>query len=681
MVDSIEALGVPCKLEMTKRWLTLALVLLSFTASNAQSAKQPLRRADSFFGLHFDFHASMNDTEIGKTLTESMVDSLLTMVKPDFIQVDSKGHAGVSSYPTKVGYWPGTLVKDPLRLFRDVTRRHGVALYVHHSGVWDDQAVKHHPNWARMTQEGKIDEHKTSLFGPYADSLLIPQLKEISDYGVDGVWIDGDCWGVEPDYSPIALAAFRAETGIQEIPHKKTDLHYDDFLEFNRRAFKRYVTHYTDALHQYNPKFQVASNWAFTSFQPEPVSVPVDFISGDTDPLDGANRSAFQARCIAPQGKPWDLMSWSFGYAFNEQIGSPKPAIQLCQEAAQVMAVGGGFQAYWIQNRDASLTPNAFRTMAKLARFCRARQVFCHKATPVPQVALLYSTTGYKHITTGVYQPWHGELDALRGTMNALLYNQLSTEILMEHHLHGRMRQYPLIVVPSWQKLDESFRQELLQYVREGGNLLVIGSNAVRVFENELGVRMTSQPKAAPYVGFGDVLTGSTAQYQPFEPLAGTVLFGEIYSQRDTRFKIGSAASIVQLGKGQIAGIYLNLGDEFAKRETNVVREFIGTLAQQLFKPQVKVTGSQFVHVALNTKGAKTMINLINMAGSHADRHVHATDEIPPLGPLTVAVRVSQKPKRIMMQPENRPINFTYQNNHISLTIPKLAIHSILVLE
>lgn len=31
-----------------------------------------------------------------------MIDSLLAVVKPDFIQVDSKGHPGVTSFPTKV---------------------------------------------------------------------------------------------------------------------------------------------------------------------------------------------------------------------------------------------------------------------------------------------------------------------------------------------------------------------------------------------------------------------------------------------------------------------------------------------------------------------------------------------------------------------------------------------------
>ncbi len=184
---------------------------------------QTLLRRSKVFGLHFDFQcAVLEDTPSVKTLTDKMIDSLLTKVKPDFIQVDCKGHEGVTSYPTKVGHTPKRFEKDILKLFPEVTRRHGVALYVHYSGVWDNQAVKHHPNWARIDAADKIDPQKTSLWSAYSDSLLIPQLKEISDYGVDGVWVDGDCWATNPDYCTAAMDEFRFVTGIKDIP-RKTD--------------------------------------------------------------------------------------------------------------------------------------------------------------------------------------------------------------------------------------------------------------------------------------------------------------------------------------------------------------------------------------------------------------------------------------------------------------------------
>ncbi len=664
----------------TFRFLLLGLLLPLLTEAQSIS-KTRLRRADSFFGLHFDFHAGMNDTLIGKTLSEGMVDSLLTLVKPDFIQVDSKGHAGVTSYPTKVGYTPGHFEKNTLRLFRDVTARHGVALYVHHSGVWDNQAVAHHPNWARIQANGKRDSLKTSLWSGYADSLLIPQLKEISDYGVDGVWVDGDCWGVQPDYGAASVAEFRQASGLSVVPKQKTDPGFGLFIEQQRTAFKRYVAHYTNALHAYNPRFQVASNWAFSAFMPEPVSLPVDFISGDTDPLNGANRSAFHARCIAPQGKPWDLMSWSFGYNFSDQIATPKPAVQLCQEAAQVIALGGGFQAYWEQNRDASLTPWAFATMVDLARFCRARQPFCHKARSVPQVALLYSGVAHRANSTGVYQFDDKLLGNLLGTLNSLLYSQLSTDVVMEHHLHGQMSKYPLIVIPEWTTLADTFRAELIQYVKDGGNLLVMGYETVPLFANELGVSLVKKTQQAAYFGLANELTGISGSYQPFEPLPGTRTLGHLYSERDQRFPVGPLASVRQLGKGQIAGLYLNVGEAQFKRETHVGRHVIGALAHALFQPQVEVSGSSFVQVVLSQKDEKTMINLINMAGNHGNKVVFSTDEIPPIGPLTVTYRTNARPKTLTLQPENRRIPFSYKNNALSFTVPSVDIHAIVVVD
>lgn len=78
-----------------------------------------MKRSESFYGFHFDFHANSNDKEIGKTLTDGMIDSLLTMTHPDFIQVDCKGHPGCSSYPTKVGNQAGGYTQDILKLFRE----------------------------------------------------------------------------------------------------------------------------------------------------------------------------------------------------------------------------------------------------------------------------------------------------------------------------------------------------------------------------------------------------------------------------------------------------------------------------------------------------------------------------------------------------------------------------------
>ena len=62
---------------------------------------EPLRRADSFFGLHFDLHPNQNDLQLGRDLTDAMADRLLDAVKPDYVQYDCKGHVGYMGYPPR----------------------------------------------------------------------------------------------------------------------------------------------------------------------------------------------------------------------------------------------------------------------------------------------------------------------------------------------------------------------------------------------------------------------------------------------------------------------------------------------------------------------------------------------------------------------------------------------------
>ena len=57
-------------------------------------------RKECFFGLHFDFHA-MNGDEVGSIIDIASIEEMLDATSPDMIQVDTKGHAGISSYMTR----------------------------------------------------------------------------------------------------------------------------------------------------------------------------------------------------------------------------------------------------------------------------------------------------------------------------------------------------------------------------------------------------------------------------------------------------------------------------------------------------------------------------------------------------------------------------------------------------
>ena len=654
------------------------LVFTSFSAiSQTEKPKEKLKRADCFFGVHFDLHASEDIMDAGKTLTPEMIDTFLTKVKPDFIQIDCKGHPGISSYPTKVGFHVKGFEKDPLKLFREITEKNKVALFMHFSGVWDGKVVSEHPDWAIIKANGELSTQKTSFFSPYLTTYMIPQLKELSDYGVDGAWIDGECWAVEPDYGEASVQRFTKETGITEIP-KKSSKYYPEFMEYTRSLFREHLKKYIDAIHQYNPAFQITSNWAYSSLMPEKVSADVDYLSGDVTPQNGVYRSAFEARCLAPQGKPWDLMAWGFSWNGGKMPMNVKSSVQLEQEAAQIMAMGGGVQFYYQQNRDLSIKPWLATTLSEIATFCRARQQFCHKAKAIPQIALLYPTASYQK---NAPVPYSYSTLKLQGALNLVLDGQHPVEILMEHHLRGKMEQYPMIIIPECDYLEATFIDELKRYARDGGNLLIMGTETAKLFEKELGIKsMTGIKEDQAFIATSDKIGAIRSSLLSVELQPGTKAVANFYTGSDFRDK-GKliAASVNDFGNGKIAGVYFNAGSNYIDYKSPVLRDFISDLITKLFPDQVvNVSGSHLVHVAVNQLNNKMYVNLVNIAGEHSNPSAVAYDEIPALKDLKVSIKTIKRPARIVLQPEGKDLKFDYQNGVSKVVVSNLPIHSIL---
>jgi hypothetical protein len=665
--------------------LSLALLATAFapecvSAAPTSSDTQPkrLKRADSFLGVHFDFHAGPDCTEIGKNTTREMIENIINLVGPDYLQIDCKGHRGLSSYPTKVGNPAPGFVGDPLRLWRQVTAERGVSLYLHYSGVWDSEAIIQHPDWGVINADGSTNDRATSFFSPYADQLLIPQLRELAgDYGVDGAWIDGECWAAAPDWSEPALKAFRDTTGITNIPRKPGDPHWHEFLDFNRELFRRYLRHYLGEVKQTHPQFELCSNWAYTDHMAEPVSAPLDFLSGDYSPDDSVNSARVSARYLARQGVAWDLMAWSFSLkARGQGESSQKTAVQLQREAAVVLALGGGFQAYFKQKRDGSVFDEQLPVMAEVAKFCRDRQALCHHAEAVPQVALLLSTAGHYRRINGLYPR---DLGRLSGVLQALLESQYSVEVLGEHHLAGRMPEYPLIVVPEWEYLEAEFCSQLVAYVKAGGNLLLIGPRTAALFESVLGVTLSGEPKVeSRHLAHHDTLTAVKGLMQDLECGAQTRAFGRLHTADNIESRSQPAAVITPMGRGRIAATSFDLGQDYAQGRSPGLRRFVNDLARELFpQPLVEVRGSTDVDVSLARNRGQLLVNLVNTGGPHQSAGI--IEAIPPVGPLAVTIRQPTKPVQVNLEPGGRPLPFDYRDGAIHLALPRLEIHEIIV--
>ena len=664
------------------------------------------KRKDSFFGLHFDYHAQPKYGRQGVNLKEEDIREICRVLKPDFIQIDCKGHPGWASYPSELGNAMPEFEKDTLALWRRVTKEEDVALYMHYSGVFDLKYCAEHPDQVVMDADGTPNRGTTRLDGTYVDELMIPQLLELAGkYGVDGAWVDGDCWRAAADFHPETLAKFEKETGIDlegGIPATPADPYYHEYREYNRELYRRYVRHYVDAVHEKFPNFQITSNWAFSDHMPEKVSANVDFLSGDLNPAESVQSARYAARALAQQKMPWDLMSWNFRRSIGGRGGVvAKHPRQIMQEAASVIAMGGAYQNYIMQYFDGSPNVTDAKNLLPLAEFLRARKKFCFRGTPIHQAALLLSTYDRARESTKLFS--RSGFRRVMGLTSLLCDAGQSLEIICEHTLEENRDAYGMIVVPElYEGLAPETLQSLLEYAEKGGSLVLVGRKTCEVFARA-GAPFAVDP-CEEYFGLGEIAYDnggdaghadkSTQKHKPYYFTVDERAFGVAYSptaivaesakveallSSDLTGERKVLAATVPFGKGSVTAVGFDIGSQYSRGAQYLHKDLLKKIASSLYEPVVRIEAAlgRLEIVVLEVNGVFT-VQLVNAGGSHDDDMCATDDYIPPVLDIKLSIALPKKPQKLMLQPEGKELPFTYENGRAEISIDRLEIHSIL---
>jgi hypothetical protein len=356
----------------------------------------------------------------------------------------------------------------------------------------------------------------------------------------------------------------------------------------------------------------------------------------------------------------------------------------LRQEAAQVISLGGGFQVYYGQNRDASLKKTYFERMSKLASWCRERQETCFKSKAIPQIALWYSTYAWKKAQDRLYS--YNENDRMSQTLSILLDGRQSVEVLMDHHLKDRIGNYPLIVLPEWADVGDEMKQCVLEYVQNGGILLVIGASATAAFQDQLGSKPIDRQNDG-YVFFysdKDQYGSTQTKWQKIETEPDVKVIGQFMTSDDPDYYATEKypmATITGYGKGKIAGIYCDLSVPYMNMRSSYICKMVNNMVAELLpEPLVKVEGEGDIHFVLAEKNDKWIANIINVAGGHYNFRMSLYDSIPPTGPVTLYVTTDKHLKKAVLEPEKKALQIKkISKDKYSVSIPPVAIHSAVV--
>lgn len=592
------------------------------------------KRKDCLFGMHFDFHAGPDERGLGGDFRAEDYEKMLDQVRPDVIQVDTKGHPGIASFPSKMGNAAPDMRGDMLAQLREMTAKRGVLLFAHYSGVWDMFQVGLHPEYRPVFRDVEY-KGETSVFSDYADQLLIPQLKELAkDYKLDGAWIDGECWATQADYSEKALKAYRESRGKEADPGKDPQ----DYRDFCREAFFRYVKHYVDAVHQEYPDFEIASNWMATTFCPQTEDCGVDFITGDYDPDNSVNTARFQSRALARCPKHWELLSWGFNIQNGWQ--AEKTPAQLEQEVSAVYHLGGTVSLYYTAIRG-NIRNYLLPVWKEVSEFSKRLGARMQGLTVVPEIAVLQSAKGFYHGKKRLFSTWDDKFsDDLFGVTTALADLGVGVEVAFTDVLRQNLKSYAAVVIPDFPDIEPDLKQQILEYVKKGCCLLLAGPNAVRLFAEELGLTFELDDKDEVIVHGAERLGVKTPRAVMPEQGAELWFYDRSLDGKRTIPALWAGA----YGQGKISVIPFAFGVQYMKNRGEMQLNYLEkALALTGFRPFVQAEGRFKVDLVPAIKQGNLMLNLLNLCGSHADKNVRSESFIPELR----GVRVVLDPQKL----------------------------------
>lgn len=276
-----------------------------------------------------------------------------------------------------------------------------------------------------------------------------------------------------------------------------------------------------------------------------------------------------------------------------------------------------------------------------------------------------------------------GCCSSVPGPLFALLALHYSVDILAEHQLTSRLREFPVVVIPDAYKLADEFRRALLDYVGAGGSLVLLGERSARLLEPELGVKFDGPPSQSTVIGAGPASVSWTNGWQKIVPVNARSL-AERRLTAEPASPSTPAATITSRGKGRIAAVYGLVAAKYLQTNPPAIRELIGTVMREAFpQPAVETNAQPTVDLALRrTRDGKLSVHFLNLATvQRGETEFPAMAPYPAAAPFAVRLRVPQKPAAVRWEPEGRKAEWSWIDGTLTATIPSVQIHNALIVE
>jgi hypothetical protein len=550
----------------------------------------------------------------------------LRVVKPDMVELEAIRYGVYLFTRTKIADAPPDLIGDPVAEWAKVCREEGVkvGIYIAVDLLGD------------VDKNGNKNPVVHCYNSTWIDDFLIPIMLELIElHSARYFWFDGV--GIGTCYCEYCKKKFESQYGYS-LPEESDNKQKYDILEFREKCKDEAIIHISEEIKKKSSEAKLACNVSFY-FRDLRKPVGVDWLSWDyLNTADWRNLS-FQSTYLSTAGKPADIMVYENSRFWDKNkvyVRRPRSITHLKTEASSILAHGLIFHLWQDPNSKGTLGNYKIMIASEIGKFIRERSEWCVGNESIAEVAILASRK--EHLTYfGEKNPRDNPFFLKVLAMHQVLKEgHVPCEIVRDDTFIKRNKQYKLVLLPETTTLDKETLENLKIFAKSGGKLLIIGE---------------PENKQEDYLGLVSK-----------ENLQAKNMKEDIKEIEENIFLLQS-----------------NTLSEFNTAPRKTTRNIILKAIEEILENrlQLKTIAPPGVEVVMNKLNNDIYVHFVNHVPSKIFHEVKERyfDEIITIHNIKTKVKISQIPKTVILMPQNQKIDFQYQNEYLSFTLPQLKHH------
>jgi len=649
--------------------------------------------------VHLDFHTSELIEQIGVNFSKEQFQQALLLGHVNSITVFSKCHHGWAYHPSDANEIHPHLSFDLLGEQIEAAHEIGVKTPVYLSACFDEKTARRHSDWIVKTKDGSMlwtksflepGYHRLCINTPYQEYFL-EQIKEVCErYDADGIFLDFS--GVQPCYCNYCLSTMRQQ-GLD--PCKD-----EDVLALAESVYADYAARVRETIDRVKPGLPLFHNGghirrgrrdlASCNTHLELESLPTGGWGYDHFPLSAAYARTLGMEFLGMTGK--FHLSWG-------EFGGFKHPNALCYEAALSIANGAKVSIGDQLHPSGEMDLATYEMIGQAYQELERKEPWLINADHIAEIALL-SVEAFRERSHATDQKVSVESDI--GAVRMLLEgNYLFNVIDTEEDFNA----YKVMILPDCILLEGELKQKLKSFVTQGGRILATGRSGLdaenKEFELDFGARYLGvNPYCPDYFrpGFSTKHWRDTAfvmysQGYLIEMEAGTELgWRENPYFNRTAFSFCSHQHAPNrkgsVGPGMVSGkdgIYISweVFRDYATTGGLILKQMVHYALDELLGDH------KMLRTSLPAQGVVTMtkqeeryvVHMLYAVPVKRGIKTEIIEDIQPLYDVEAQVRFDERVKKVYLAPQMEELEFTYEKEAVSVIIPKICNHQMIVFE